>query len=76
MIRTYYCVKDTVTGQFGNAFPCVNEASAKRYFNQLCKDKPELSGDLQLYKAYDFNVESGEFSNVGLQFIQGGAVNA
>lgn len=53
-----YCVKDVVTNDYGNPMPFVNEASAIRYFENLCKES-KIGGDLQLFYVCDFNRETG-----------------
>lgn len=70
MIKNLYVIKDMVTGQFGNPFPCVNEASAIRYFDKTATESG-FASDLQLFSFGVFNIESGEFTSK-LEFIKGG----
>lgn len=55
-----YCIKDVVTNNYGNPQPFVNEPSAIRYFDNLCKES-EIGGDLQLFYLGEFDREKGSF---------------
>lgn len=63
MIKELYVIKDTVTGEYGNPMPFLNEASAKRYFlNNVCDENKKIAGDLQLFFVGMFNTETGYIS--------------
>lgn len=64
MIKELYVIKDTVTGEYGNPMPFLNEASAKRYFiNNVCGENKNIAGDLQLFFVGTFNTETGVITN-------------
>lgn len=60
MIKELYAIKDTVTGEYGNPMPFLNEASAKRYFiNNVCDENKKIAGDLQLFYLGSYDTELG-----------------
>lgn len=60
MIKELYVIKDTVTSEYGNPMPFLNEASAKRYFiNNVCDENKKIAGDLQLFFVGYYDTETG-----------------
>lgn len=66
-----YSIKDTITGNFSDIIPMVNEEAAKRYFNGLCQES-KIKNDLQLFCLGSYDIETGEIESK-VEFIIGGA---
>lgn len=77
MILTIYTIYDRLTGQFHNPFYQINDASAKRFYKNICDADTNkgFSSDWQLFKLGTFNVESGEIIAFKPDYIMGAVDN-
>lgn len=63
-----YCIKDNVSGDFGNIIQLKNNDVAIRYFGLTCEKSP-IAKDLVLVKVAIFDSETGCLGDCGNEVV-------